>query len=45
MFCFSFKSLSSRAGGVAQAVEHLPIKHEAQSSNPSIAKNKAKQDK
>jgi hypothetical protein len=26
----------SQAGGVAQVVEHLPIKHEAQSSNPSI---------
>jgi hypothetical protein len=27
-----------RAGGVAQAIEHLPSKHEATNSNPSIAK-------
>jgi hypothetical protein len=31
--------------GMAQVVGHLSFKHEAQSSNPSIAKNKAKQDK
>jgi hypothetical protein len=29
---------SSRAGGVAQAVEHLPSKCEALSSSPSTAK-------
>jgi hypothetical protein len=27
-----------RAGSVAQAVEHLPSKHEARSSNPSTKK-------
>jgi hypothetical protein len=27
------------AGGVAQAVKHLPTKHEALSSNPTTAKN------
>jgi hypothetical protein len=30
-------------GGVAQLVECLPSKHEAPSSNPSIAKKKQKQ--
>jgi hypothetical protein len=31
---FLFTTLESRAGGEAQAVEHLPSKHEALSSNP-----------
>jgi hypothetical protein len=31
-----------RAGGVTQVVEHLPSKHKALSSNPSIAKKKKK---
>jgi hypothetical protein len=29
-----------RAGGVAQAVEHLPNKHKALSANPSINKKR-----
>jgi uncharacterized protein YaiL (DUF2058 family) len=31
-----------RAGGMAQQVEHLPIKNKALSSNPSTTKNKKK---
>jgi hypothetical protein len=31
---------TSRAGGVADVVEHLPSKSEALSSNPSTTKNK-----
>jgi hypothetical protein len=34
-----------RAGGVVQAVEHLPIKCEALSSNPSTDKKKKKNPK
>jgi hypothetical protein len=29
-----------RAGGVARVIEHLPSKHKALNSNPSIAKKK-----
>jgi hypothetical protein len=34
-----------RAGGVAQAVEHLPSKHEALISNPNTKKKKPNRQK
>jgi hypothetical protein len=34
------KTRVKMAGGMVQAVEHLPNKYETQSSNPSITKNK-----
>jgi hypothetical protein len=34
------KNKAKRPGSMVKAVEHLPNKHETQSSNPSITKNK-----
>jgi hypothetical protein len=39
------KKCALRAGGVAQAVECLPSKHKALSSNTSIARTKQKKKK
>jgi hypothetical protein len=36
---------TERAGGLAQVVEHLPIKHKSLCSAPSAAKNIQKSDR
>jgi hypothetical protein len=41
----NLKSALQRAGGVAQAAEHLPSKHKALSSNPITAKKKTRKRK